>query len=170
MDDLTKLQTIGHIRDQWQDFIGSVPAVDTLLYFDIDTLICVNDLFGMIESVNKISSVAKKIREQIPEKFPVARFAGDEFLALVNVSEFSREKLNNLINKLDDPDYMIKVDYSDIDHFSVSCCMMKIDGRSSFEQLGSLADKAIEAIRNMKSPTEFRKYKYQGILVLENAR
>jgi len=169
MDNLTKLQTIGYVRDQWQAFSGSVPIVDTLLYFDIDTLICFNDIFGMEESDRKLSFVACKIRESIPEKYPVVRFAGEEFMALINEIDFPEEKLLKLLKELNDPNYKIKVSYSNIDHFSVSCCMMKIGALSSFEQLGVLTDKAIEAIRKKKSPTNFRKYKYQGVLAVENA-
>jgi len=169
MDNLTKLQTISYVREHWQDFIASVPEVDTLLYFDIDTFICINDLFGMEGSDNKLSFVAKKIREYLPEKYPVVRFAGDEFLALVNENEFSEEKLRNLLKELDDPACKIKVNYSDINHFSVSCCMMKTNNLTSFEKLATLTDKAIEAIRCKKSPTESRKYRYQGVMAVENA-
>lgn len=169
MDDLIKLPTIGWVRDHWLDFSSSLPFVDTLLYFDIDTLFCINGLFGREETDRKLANVATTIRSSVPAPYPVARFAGDEFMALVERKEFSDEKLRSLLQALNEPEYEIKVDYSNIDHFSVSCCMLTIGALGSFKALGTLTDLAIEAIRNTKSHIEGRKYRYQGVLAIDNA-
>jgi len=169
IDKLTNLPTISWVRDCWDEFESSLPEINTMLYFDVDTLICFTDIYGMQESDNKLKFVADTIREFLPDKFPVVRFAGDEFVCLVNENDFSKEKLSALIKKLDLLDVKIEnvVSYSNIDHFSVSACMIKNVNPKSFQELGKLTDRAIQAIEKKKSHIENRKYQHQGVLAVE---
>jgi GGDEF domain-containing protein len=61
---------------------------DTLIYFDVHTLICVNDLYGMEEADKRLRFIANAIRESIPAEYPVPRFGGNEFLPLVSSGQF----------------------------------------------------------------------------------
>jgi len=169
IDKLTGLQTLSWVREQWGEFESSLPKINTLLYFDIDTLICFTDIYGMQESDDKLVFVADTIREFIPDKYPVIRFAGEEFLSLVNDKDFSIEDLKKLIKKMDLVDVKIIkiVSYSNIDHFSVSACMMKNVKPVSFQEFGELTDRAVQAIEKEKSHIENRKYQYQGVVAVE---
>jgi GGDEF domain-containing protein len=169
MDDLTGLPTIGWVRDHWQEFADALPETNALLYFDVDSLYCVKDLFGMEESNNKLVFTADTIRENVPQEYPVVRFAGDEFLALVDDSKFTENDLKKLIIFLDDPGYKINVNYSNINHFSVSGCMLKSGEIDSFKKLGSLTDRAIEEIRLKKSPNILGRYEFQSVMVVKDA-
>jgi len=167
IDKLTSLQTLSWVRDRWEGFSNSLAEVNTLLYFDIDTLICFTDVFGSQESDKKLLFVANIIRKFIPDKYPVVRFAGEEFMSLVNDKDFSEKNLAELLRKLDLPDYKIKVEYSDIDHFSVSGCMIGSVNPKSFQELGQFTDQAIDVIEKNKSRIKFRKYKHQGVMVVK---
>ena len=68
---MTGLPTLSWPRDEWSDFYSSVPKFDTIIYFDVDTLSCVNDLYGRDEADNRLRSVANAIRESIPAEYPV---------------------------------------------------------------------------------------------------
>jgi len=168
-DPLTGLPTLSWPRDEWSDFYSSVPKFDTIIYFDVDTLSCVNDLYGRDEADNRLRSVANAIRESIPAEYPVLRFSGDEFLALVSSSRFGESELKALQGRLVDRSLRIEADYTNVDHFSVSCVMANVSNLASREELGRMVDEMADVIRAAKDPLINRKYRRQNVLVLHGA-
>src|SRR5262245_35065184 len=168
-DPLTGLPTISWPRDEWSEFHSSVPTFDTIIYFDVDTLSCVNDLYGRDEADKRLRLVANAIRDSIPPEYPVLRFSGDEFLALVSSTRFGESELKALQGRLVDRSLRIEADYTNVDHFSVSCVMANVFNLDNREKLGRMADEMADTIRTAKEHLFNRKYRRQNVLVLHNA-
>jgi diguanylate cyclase (GGDEF)-like protein/PAS domain S-box-containing protein len=97
-DFLTKLPNRIYFEEKFQHNINKGNSSMSILFIDIDNFKYINDYFGHSFGDNLLVELAKRIKTVSQYKNFTARFGGDEFIVLANVS--NREEAKNCAEEL----------------------------------------------------------------------
>ena len=97
-DTLTKLNNRKHLYAYMQRLIKA-KKMFTVIMFDMDRLKSINDTYGHIKGDKAISDTADIIKAQVRNKDFFARYAGDEFVLIVDTCDIYNVK--QLLHRID---------------------------------------------------------------------
>lgn len=135
---------------QFMQMVNRMNFHAAVVYIDIDTMKMINDTYGHAEGDQALSMTANILRSSIRASDILARFGGDEFVALVlETLDLGAETMLarvedhfNLINKQGKKPYPITISYG-IAHYDP-------EAPQSLEELMIIADKAMYEQKQLK--------------------
>ncbi|HEY0720035.1 MAG TPA: EAL domain-containing protein [Gammaproteobacteria bacterium] len=138
--------------------IGEQKVSSALFFFDLDRFKHINDTYGHAAGDRLLVQIADILRKRLRDGDVIARFGGDEFVALVrNVNRKSAQDIGAaLVGNMQDFTFYEGVDALKI-HFSVGIAMIT-DGRATPHHYLKQADMAVH---EAKSQGRNRYFMYQ---------
>lgn len=164
MDGLTTLKTFRELEAEIACGVVCLRDYHAAALFDIDTLIAFNDQYGFMQGEYYLRLVGSKLKETFLGTQICVRWAGEEFLVLMQEANNNYDKTADLLAALVDKNTCINCDYTNVKYFSVSACFIENICVNDFEQLSKILVKANMEIENKKERLDARKYKKQGVL------
>jgi len=139
-----------HIKGTY-DKIKSDGKKFYLFFFDIDGLKKINDTYGHINGDIAIKNIAKILKSAFRENDLLARFGGDEFVALVmcNSNSNTEQILDRISKKIYDFNSSETLNFN----LSVSCGVSEVkpDQLHEIEKIIHQADQAMYSIKKIKN-------------------
>lgn len=128
--------------------LGEQKGSCALFFFDLDRFKHINDTYGHAAGDRLLVQIAEMLRKRLRDGDVLARFGGDEFVALVrNVNRKSAQEIGaSLVSKMQEFTFYEGVDALKI-HFSVGITMIN-DGRATPHHYLKQADMAVHEAKS----------------------
>ncbi len=122
-----------------------------LFFFDIDKLKIINDTYGHVNGDIAIKNIAKILKSAFRENDLLARFGGDEFVALVTCN--SKNNTDQILDRISKKIYDFNSSGTLNFNLSVSCGVSEIkpDQLKEIDKIIHQADQAMYSIKKIKS-------------------
>lgn len=153
-DPMTGLPNARSLQTQFEKEVARASRTGSsfqLLMLDLDGFKAVNDTYGHKAGDALLKGIAKAMREQLRDYDFLARYAGDEFVAII--PETDKDAVQELCQRLEKSviDYKLKINEVEFARVGVSLGVASYpQSGESFDQVVIAADKAMYAVKAVR--------------------
>lgn len=164
-DPMTGLPNARSLQNQFEKEIARASRMGSsfqVLMLDLDGFKAVNDTFGHKAGDALLKGIAKAMREQLRDYDFLARYAGDEFMAII--PETNATEIQELCQRLEKAvlDYKLPINEVEFARVGVSLGVASYpQSGETFDQVVVAADKAMYAVKAVRKQQQIIKQQSQ---------